>query len=319
MNFNYLGNTGIQVSSLCFGTMSFGGDADEETSLEMYKLCRNKGINFFDCANVYQKGLSEEILGKCIKGHRNEIVLTSKVNGPMSDNINDKGNSRRNLRLSLEASLKRLGTDYLDFYFLHRFDDNTVLEETLETMDQFVREGKILYPAVSNFAAWQVMKAQGVSMARGLSSIQCIQPMYNLLKRQAEVELLPMAQSESMGVICYSPMAGGLLSGKYRTKENTGRFSSNKAYQSRYRAPSNPKIVENYMQLAEELGYHPVSLDIAWTGGHPAVTAPIIGARNSFQLETALGAADINMTDELRQRISELSPTPPPATDRSEV
>lgn len=321
MEYSYLGNTGIQVSSLCFGTMSFAGDADEKTSLQMYELCRERGVNFFDCANVYQKGRAEEVLGRCIKGHRNEIVLTSKACGSMSEDINNRGASRKSLRRALEDSLRRLNTDYLDIYFMHSFDDNTPIEETLSVLDQFVREGKILYPAASNYSAWQVMKALGVSAREGLASFKCIQPMYSLLKRQAEVEIFPMAQSEDFGVITYSPLGGGLLSGKYAGKSpvSEGRFTTNTAYQSRYRDKNNQVIVDDFISLAKELTVSPVSLALAWAGSHPAVTAPIMGARNISQLKEALDSLDVDMTDALRQRISELSGTVPSATDRSEI
>jgi len=319
MKYRYLGKTGIQVSPLCFGTMSFGGDADETTSRKMYGMCRDKGINFFDCANVYQKGLAEEILGKCIKGHRDELVLTSKVYGPMSESINDRGASRKNMKQALEKTLQRLGTDYLDIYFLHGFDGSTPLEETFSALDQFVREGKILYIGVSNFAAWQIMKAQGLNDLNRWNRIQCLEPMYSLLKRQAEVEILPMAESESLGVIAYSPLGGGLLSGKYRKGNSTGRLKTNRMYQSRYRDPAIPGIVDSFISLAEEVNLDPVSLAIAWAGSHPGVTAPIIGARNGEQLKASLGAMDIHMTEDLKDRISSLSPTPPPATDRSET
>jgi len=319
VEYRNLGKTGVFVSPLCYGTMSFGGDADEKTSKDIYKMCRDRGINFFDCANVYQKGTAEEILGRCMAGHRDEIVITSKAHFPMSDRINDRGSSRRHLRLSLENTLKRLGTDYLDIFFLHSFDDTASLEETFYTMDQFVREGKILYTGVSNFAAWQIMKARGLCAAEGWNGIQCLEPMYSLLKRQAEVEILPMAESESMGVITYSPLGGGLLSGKYRNESSSGRLKTNRMYQSRYRDPAIPGIIENFVALAEEEGFNPVSLAIAWAGSHPGVTAPIIGARNTEQLSAALGALDIDMTEDLRYRISSLSPAPPPATDRSEI
>ncbi|MBF9017494.1 MULTISPECIES: aldo/keto reductase [unclassified Oceanispirochaeta] len=321
MEYSYLGKTGIQVSSLCFGTMSFAGDADEKTSLQMYELCRDRGVNFFDCANVYQKGRAEEVLGRCIKGHRNEIVLTSKACGSMSEDINNRGASRKSLRRALEDSLRRLNTDYLDIYFMHRFDDNTPIEETLSVLDQFVREGKILYPAASNYSAWQVMKALGVSAREGLASFKCIQPMYSLLKRQAEVEIFPMAQSEGLGVITYSPLGGGLLSGKYAGKSpvSEGRFTTNTAYQSRYRDKNNQVIVDDFISLARELTVSPVSLALAWAGSHPAVTAPIMGARNISQLKEALDSLDVDMTDALGQRISELSATVPSATDRSEI
>ncbi|HZW02979.1 MAG TPA: aldo/keto reductase [Anaerolineaceae bacterium] len=320
MEFRILGRTGVKVSPLCFGTMSFGGDADEETSAAMFHRCREAGINFFDCANMYQRGVAEEILGRLAKGCRDELVLTSKVYFPMGDDINARGGSRRHIMLSIEASLRRLQTEYLDIYFIHRFDDLTPLEETLRALEDLVRQGKILYPAVSNYAAWQVEKALGIAACNGWAPVEVLQPMYNLVKRQAEVEILPMAKAENLGVIPYSPLGGGLLSGKY-TKESRpekGRLIDNKMYSVRYGDQRVHQIAEDFSEFARANGYHPVSLAVAWVGSHPAVTAPIIGARNVEQLEDSLGALDIDMTAELRERVSSLSPAPAPATDRNE-
>ena len=199
MQYKLLGKTGVSVSTLCFGTMSFGGDADEPTSAALFNRCREAGINFFDCANGYAGGRSEEIFGRLIAPCRDEVVITSKVYFPTGRISTPRGASRRHIRAAVEASLKRLNTDYLDIYFIHHFDDATPMEETLRALDDLVRAGKILYPAASNFAAWQVAKALGVSAKQGWARFECIQPMYNLTKRQAEVELLPMAQSEQAG------------------------------------------------------------------------------------------------------------------------
>ena len=226
MDYKLLGKTGVRVSALCFGVMSFGGDADEATSAAMFERCREAGINFFDCANVYAGGRSEEILGKLIASCRDEVVITSKVYGATGPDINARGASRRNIRSAVEASLRRLNTDYLDVYFLHHFDQDTPIEATLRALDDLVRDGKILYPAASNFAAWQVAKALGVAAKEGWARFECIQPMYNLVKRQAEVELLPMAQSEQLGVITYSPLGGGLLTGKYGASRRPGSDSA---------------------------------------------------------------------------------------------
>ncbi|MDQ3813426.1 MAG: aldo/keto reductase [Armatimonadota bacterium] len=320
MEYRLLGRTGVQVSSLCFGTMSFGGDADESTSAAMFNRCREAGINFFDTANVYTGGRSEEILGKLIAPCRDEIVLTSKVNFPAGEDINARGLSRRHIMLAVEASLKRLGTDRLDIYFLHSFDPKTPMEEPLRALDDLVRQGKILYPAVSNWAAWQIAKALGISAREGWVRFECIQPMYNLVKRQAEVEILPLAASEQIGVISYSPLGGGLLTGKYASghKPDHGRLVDNTIYQHRYGDPIYHQIAERFTAYANERGVHPASLAVAWVMSHPAVTAPIIGARNVEQLEPSLQALDIPMTPEWRAEISALAPEPPPATDRSE-
>jgi aryl-alcohol dehydrogenase-like predicted oxidoreductase len=320
MEYELLGNTGIKVSSLCFGTMSFGAEADEATSKSMFGRCRDAGINFFDCADVYAKGQSEEILGRLIADSRDEIVITSKAYFPTGQDVNARGAHRRHLMHAIEGSLKRLGTSYIDLYFIHRFDDHTPLEETLRALDDLVRQGKILYPAASNFAAWQVAKALGISALHDWSRFEVLQPMYNLVKRQAEVEILPLAQSEKLGVMPYSPLGGGLLTGKYGVdrRPDEGRLISNEMYQKRYTDDWIYQVAEDFSTFAQENGYNPVSLAIAWVGSHPAVTAPIIGARNVTQLEDSLGAADIAMTPELRSAVAALSPEPPPATDRSE-
>jgi aryl-alcohol dehydrogenase-like predicted oxidoreductase len=320
MAYKLLGNTGIKVSSLCFGTMSFGGEADEAMSDAMFSRCRDAGINFFDCANVYQSGRSEEILGKLIQGSRDEVVITSKAYFPMGQDVNARGAHRRHLMQAIEGSLRRLATPYIDVYFIHRFDDNTPLEETLRALDDLVRQGKILYPAASNFAAWQVAKALGISALHDWARFEVLQPMYNLVKRQAEVEILPLAQSEMLGVMPYSPLGGGLLTGKYGRdrRPDEGRLVFNEMYQRRYNDDWIYQVAEDFTAFAQDNGYNPVSLAVAWVGSHPGVTAPIIGARNVTQLEDSLGAVDIEMTPELRAEVSALSPEPPPATDRSE-
>jgi len=320
MEYRLLGNTGVMISQLCFGTMSFGGDADERNSDEMFHYCREKGINVFDCADAYQKGLAEEILGRLIKDCREELVITSKVYFPMSDDMNAQGSSRRHIVRAVEESLKRLATDRIDIYFLHRFDDSTPLEETLRALDDLVRLGKVVYTGASNFAAWQVAKALGVSAREGYVPFACVQPMYNLVKRQAEVEILPLAQSENLAVLPYSPLGGGLLTGKYgvKTGPDSGRLIENKVYNTRYGAGWMYQTAEDFTRFAEENGFNPVSLAVAWVASHPDVTAPIIGARSVEQLKGSIAAVDIKMTPELRQAISALSPEPPPATDRNE-
>lgn len=315
-----LGNTGINVSELCFGTMTFGRESDEAGSAAVYARCREAGINFFDCANVYAGGDSERILGKLVAPEREKIILTSKVYFPVGDGPLDRGYSRAAIMHQVEGSLKRLGTDYLDLYFLHRFDDHTPIADALRALDDLVRQGKVRYPAVSNFAAWQIARALGTSERLGVAAFRCVQPMYNLLKRQAEVELLPMAQAEGLGVIPYSPMAGGILTGKYAEKDLTveGRLKESDMYARRYGAPSNFQVARSFAALAAEHGWHPAALAVAWVSRHPAVTAPIIGARNLAQLGSSLTAVDIELDDALYAEISALTPAPALATDREE-
>ncbi|RLT43571.1 MAG: aldo/keto reductase [Chloroflexi bacterium] len=315
-----LGRTGVRVSELCFGTMTFGNPADEESSRAMFNRCLDVGINFFDCANVYAGGRSEEILGRLMKGQRDDLVITSKVYGNMSGKLNGGGLSRRHIVRAVEDSLRRLDTDRLDLYFVHQMDANTPIEETVRALDDLVSAGKILYPAVSNWASWQIMKALGIAEREMLARFECIQPMYNLVKRQVEVEVLPLAQSEELGVIAYSPLGAGLLTGKYGRKDRpaAGRLQENPMYVRRYSLDWYYDTAEDFVTYAGNKGFSPVSLAVAWVLSHPAVTAPIIGARNLEQLQPSLDAVNIVLTPEMRAEISAFSPTPPPATDRLE-
>ena len=320
MNYNVLGNTGVLVSELCFGTMTFGSEADEAESAKMFKQCRDMGINFFDCSNNYSEGRAESILGSLIQTCRDEVVITSKVSQRVGKDINALGTSRRHIMLSIEQSLKRLKTDRIDIYFIHHFDPLTPMEESLRVLDDLVRQGKVLYLGVSNWAAWQIAKALGISAKNNLARFECIEPMYNLLKRQAEVEILPLALSEKLGVIPYSPLAAGLLSGKYSKHHTpaTGRIVDKLQYSKRYSHARYYEIAELFTHYAQELGVTPTTLAIRWTMEHPAITAPIIGARNTIQLQDALNALHLQIDSDIREHITQLSDTPANATDRLE-
>lgn len=320
MKYKAFGKTGLQVSALSFGTMTFGNEADETTSAALYNRCREEGINLFDCADCYNCGRAEEILGRLIQKEREQIILTSKVFFPSGTDINSRGLSRKHIMHSLETSLKRLKTDYLDVYFMHRFDENTPLEESLHAMDDLVRSGKVLHLGASNFAAWQIMKAIGISKFNGWSSFQVIQPMYNLLKRQAEVEILPLAQSENLAVISYNPLGGGVLTGKYDSvKLPPGtRLSEKLNYSIRYPIASSQDLVARFTTIAKQWGYSPAALAIAWVANHPAVTSPILGARNLEQLEECLQTTKIAMNPALMQEIASLTPELPLATNHFE-
>ena len=320
MQYRQLGTTGVQVSQLCFGTMSFGGDANEEQSARMFKACRDAGINFFDCADRYSNGKAETILGKLMRGARDELVITSKCFMPMGDDINARGGNRRHILRAVEASLDRLGTDRLDVLFMHRWDAAVPLEETLRALEKLVADGKVLYLGASNYAAWQIAKALGIAKMRGWPRLDVIQPMYSLVKRQAEAEIFPLALEENLGVITYSPVGGGLLSGKYGRKDrpDTGRLISNQEYTKRYGEDWVYETAEDFTTLAREKGVHPVSLAVAWAADHPAVTCPIIGARSLEQLEPSLNSIEIDMTDELHAAVAALGRMPPVATDRRE-
>ena len=320
MEYRVLGRTGVRVSQLCFGTMTLGDGADEAESARMFQRCREVGINFFDCANGYADGRSETILGNLIQSCRDDVVITSKVGFPVGSGENQSGTSRRHIFLQVEQSLKRLKTDRIDVYFIHRYDKDTPIDEVVRALDDLVHQGKILYPAVSNWASWQISKALSMAAYESLARFEVLQPMYSLVKRQAEVELLPLAQSETLGVIPYSPLGGGLLTGKYTTaqKDDQGRLVQNKMYSVRYGEQYYYETAEKFTAYAREKGQHPATLAVAWVMSNPAVTAPIIGARNLEQLQASLAALDVPMTPEWRAEISALSYEPPPATDRSE-
>ena len=319
MKYRVLGRTGVQVSALCFGTMPFGGDADEAASAQMYRAARDAGINFFDTADQYSKGRAEEILGALMRGHRDELIIATKCFNPWGSDINARGGSRRHIRRALEASLKRLQTDRVEILYLHQYDALTPLDESMRALEDLVRAGSVLYPALSNHPAWLTQQALAAQERHGWARLQVIQPMYNLVKRQAEVEILPMAQANGLAVVPYSPAGGGLLSGKYARRDTaTGRLATNKMYENRYGEQWMHEAAAKFAAFAGLRGVHPMSLALAWVASHPAVTAPIIGARNLDQLEPSLKALDIPMTPEFRAEITSLSQDPPVATDRSE-
>ena len=318
MNYNVLGKTGVFVSEVCFGTMTFGTEADEAESTRMFHRCLDAGINFFDCANNYSEGRAETILGKLIKACRDDVIITTKVSQRVGKDVNALGSSRRHIMQAIEQSLTRLNTDRIDLYFIHHFDPLTPMDETLRALDDVVRQGKVLYLGVSNWAEWQIAKALGISEKNHLSRFECIEPMYNLLKRQAEVEILPLARSEKLGVIPYSPLAAGLLSGKYVNDSATGRIVEKQQYTKRYSSQRYHEIAQNFTQYAQTLGIKPSTLALKWVMANPDITAPIIGARNLAQLEDSLDALTLELSSEVLTHISALSDTPAIATDRLE-
>jgi aryl-alcohol dehydrogenase-like predicted oxidoreductase len=318
MKYRTLGRTGVQVSQLCFGCMSFGGDADEAASAGMFKATRDLGVNFYDTANNYSAGKSEEILGRLMKGGRDDLVVATKVFNPLGKDVNDKGGSRRNVRSQLDACLKRLQTDRVEILYLHMRDPLTPLDETLRALEDAVRAGKVLYPALSNHTAWETQAALGIQERMGWARVAAIQPMYNLVKRQAEVEILPMAQANGVSVFPYSPAGGGLLSGKYSEKSVHGRIADNKQYAARYADGWMHEVADNFTAFCRKQGFHPMSAAVAWVAAHPAITAPIVGARSLQQLQASLDSLKIDMTPALWAEIAALSRTPPPATDRLE-
>lgn len=300
---------GAPVSKLTFGTMQFGGTADAGESAAMFDAAWDAGINHFDTAVGYTDGASETILGGLIKDSRDDIFLATKV-GYVG------GASGANILTHFETCRRQLNEDAVDLLYMHRFDDDTPLEETFETLATLQTDGLIRYIGVSNYAAWQVMKAQAVAQSLG-TRIDAIQPMYNLVKRQAEVEIFPMAHDQDIMILPYSPLGGGLLTGKY-TAGGTGRLTEDDRYRARYDQAWMHETAQRLATLGSEMGTDPATLAVAWAAAHPARPRPIISARSVAQLAPSLAAQSFAMDAALYDRITGLSMTPAPATDRLE-
>jgi aryl-alcohol dehydrogenase-like predicted oxidoreductase len=289
--------------------MQFGGTSDAVASQAMFEACLGNDINFFDTAHTYNGGLSERFLGKFIKQDRENLIIATKAGYT-------GGSGGDNILKQFDESRLRLDLDTIDILYLHRWDAETPLLETFETLSRLKETGKVRYIGVSNFAAWQVMKAQGVANLVG-TRIDIIQPMYSLIKRQAEVEIFPMALGEEIAVAPYSPLGSGLLTGKYLSG-GTGRLSTDKRYAARYGQDWMVDTAQRLSGIAIEMGIDAATLAVAWAAQHTAVTAPIISARSVAQLQPSLEAGNLTLTDEEYDRIEALSVRPAPATDRLE-
>ena len=289
-----LPQTDLRVSRVCLGTMTFGGQAGETASRRMLDTALDAGINFVDTANVYNKGASEEILGRLLDGRRGRVVLASKVRGKMGDGPLDKGLSAAAMKKALEDTLRRLKTGYLDLYYLHQPDYETPIEETLETMDRFVREGKVRCPATSNYASWQVCQILWTARTNGYQPAVVSQPMYNMLARGIEQEFLPMAKELDLSTVIYNPLAGGLLTGKHtRQAPLTGtRFDGNKQYRDRFWHDAYFDAVDRVADIAKRARRSMVSLAFSWLLHHSPAGCIIVGASRPEQLEENLKACE---------------------------
>jgi len=314
MELRSLGRTGVKVSSLCLGCMMFGGRTNASDSYDIIDRSLDAGINFLDTANVYSTGRSEEVTGEALKrnGKRSNVFLATKVHGKMGEGPNDMGNSRRHIIEQCEASLRRLGTDYIDLYQLHRPQPEIPIDETLRAMDDLVRSGKVRYIGTSTYGAWQLVESLWVSKENHLNRFVCEQPPYNLLDRRIERELIPMAQTYGFGIIPWSPLAGGLLTGKYHRDEppppdtRFGTMASNPIQQRRW-SDRVFDVIDGLTPIAEDKGVTLSQLSLAWCMQQPGVTSPIIGPRTMEQLEDNLKAADVEITAEDRKRIDSVS------------
>jgi aryl-alcohol dehydrogenase-like predicted oxidoreductase len=302
MRTRLLGPTGVKVSALSLGTMSFGGDADEATAGALYGRARDAGVDFFDTADVYNGGRSEEILGRLMRDHRDQLVIASKAYFPMGKGANDRGSSRYHLVRAVEASLRRLATDRIDVYYLHRFDDVTDLGESLRALDDLVRAGKALHVGISDTPAWVIAKANAIADLRGWSRFVALQAEYSLLQRTAERELLPMAHDSDMAVLAFAVLEGGELTGKYNRA--TAEPKRNDQASERGKA-----LADTLIGLASELGRTPAQVAINWVrqqSGAPII--PILGARTAAQLRDNLGCLEFELTAEQIARLADASP-----------
>lgn len=301
--------SGAAVTGLTFGTMQFGGRADAAASRAMYDACRAAGLRHFDTAWVYTEGASETLLGQFFAAERDEVFVASKA-------AYSGGAGRANIMAQVETSLGRLGTEVIDLLYLHRFDADTDLRESIGALAELQAKGRVRYLGVSNYAAWQVMKAQGIAAEFG-TRIDVIQPMYSLVKRQAEVELLPMCVDQGILAVPYSPLGGGLLTGKYAAG-GAGRLTEDARYAARYGLDWMHETGRGLAALAAARGVDPATLAVAWAAAHESRPSPIVSARDAEQLRPSLAAAAFEMTAALYAQISALSVSPPPATDRIE-
>jgi aryl-alcohol dehydrogenase-like predicted oxidoreductase len=308
MNYRSLGRTGVKVSPLCFGTMLFGDKTSEADAGRMVDGCLERGINFFDTANVYVRGKSEEVLGRVLKtrGNRDRLVLATKVHGRMDDDDpNAQGNSRRHIIAECEASLRRLGIDYIDLYQIHRPQSSIPIDETLRALDDLIRAGKVRYIGSSTYAPWQVVESIWIAKELGLNRFVSEQPPYHVLDRRIERELVPVAQQFGLALLPWSPLAGGLLTGKYSRdkRPKDSRFNDRNEWTERHFTDDALTVVDRMTELAESKDCTVSQLALAWAMDQPGITSPIIGPRTMEQLEDNLGALDVEITDEDREAI----------------
>jgi aryl-alcohol dehydrogenase-like predicted oxidoreductase len=318
MEYRTLGRTGVQVSTLCLGTMMFGawGNRDREESVRIIHRALDAGINFVDTADVYARGESEEIVGRALAGRRDRIVLATKVHGSMGDDPNERGNSRRWIMQEVDASLRRLGTDWIDLYQIHRWDSWTDLDETLGALTDLVRAGKIRYLGSSTFPAHVIVESHWTAERRGRERFACDQPPYSLLVRGVEADVLPVCSQFGMGVIVWSPLAAGWLSGRYRSGSEPAPAPGSRRAELVPRRfdlslPENQRkleAAEALARLAEDAGMSLVELALAFVLQHPAVTSAIVGPRTMEQLDGQLEAFGARLTPELLDRIDEIVP-----------
>lgn len=314
MEYRRMGRTGLKVSELCLGTMTFGHSADEEESRKIVDLALDKGVNFLDTANTYADTRSEQYLGRILQDRRKDVVLATKFFNPTGPGPNESGMSRVNIMNAVEDSLRRLQTDWIDVYYIHHVDTQTPLEEMLRAMDDLVRQGKVRYTACSNYEAWRLATALGISDANGWARFDCYQPQYSLVVRDIEQELIPLCEYAGLGVVVWAPMAGGFLTGKYKPGERTAagtRSEEGWAYPQPYFAANADDTLKTLLAVAGRIEQTPAQVAVRWVMEQPGITSAIVGARTADQLSDTLQAAEFELPELERARLSEVSYLPP--------
>jgi len=313
MEYRRLGRCGLQVSELCLGTMTFGRGADAAEAARMVDAAWAAGVNFFDTADTYGDGEAERLLGAALGPRRSHAVVATKFFNPTGSGPNDSGASRAHIVAALEQSLRRLRTDYVDLYYVHHVDEQTPLEETLRALDDLVHQGKVRYPACSNFEAWRLMEACWLARSLRLFAFACYQAQYSLVVRDIETELIPACQCRGLGVVAWSPLGGGFLAGKYRPGQTTvpgTRSAADWAFPRRYFSPAADQVLAALLEVAAASGHSPAQTALRWVLEQPQVSSAIVGARTAAQLEDDLQAADWRLAADARARLDAVSRLP---------
>lgn len=313
MEYRRMGRSGLKVSEICLGTMTFGHGADQAEANRLVDLALAAGVNFFDTANTYGNGQSEILLGNALKGRRRDVILATKFFNPTGPNPNDSGMSRVHILRALEDSLARLQTDYIDIYYIHHVDTQTPLEEMLRALDDLVHQGKVRYIACSNYEAWRLMEALWISDTKNLARFACYQPQYSLVVRDIEQEVIPVCDYKGLGVVVWSPLAGGFLTGKYQPGEQTvagSRSAEGWAYPRQYFAANADETLGVLLEVAQQLGRSPAQVALRWVLEQPAITSAIIGARTSEQARDNLLAGGWRLPADALARLNAVSQLP---------
>ena len=310
MEYRRLGRSGLKVSELCLGTMTFGKGTDQAEADRIVSLAIDSGLNFIDTANSYNDGVSETMLGAILENRRDRVVLATKVFNPMGSGPNDSGMSRAHIMRAIDDSLRRLRTDYVDIYYIHHVDVQTPLEEMLRAFDDLITAGKIRYAACSNYEAWRLMEAIWLADTNGWARFACYQPQYSMVVRDIEEEIVPVCELKGLGIVVWSPLGGGFLSGKYQpgeTKREGARSAEGWGFPLRFFAANRDEILATLLQVAAELGRSPAQVALRWVLDQPFITSAIVGARLATQLQDNLNASGWCLTDEHRTRLDRIS------------